>query len=636
MTAIVGLFGSHDPQIEARARRALEAMRADGSELIELFVDPDAGVALGAASDTWQVGAGLDSARLAQSERAAVVTDASLYYLQDLTRAVQASGYQTSSQSPAALILAAYSAWGDQSLQHLEGDFALIIWDRRERRLVAARDHGGTRPLFYAAYEGGLAVASRLDGIVSLPRFNAQFNPISLGDDALFLRVHMPESTAYAAIKRIQGGHRLDWRPGAAPRVERWWEVPFFVRGDGPPYEEAVQELRRLIIASVAERTKHPEGSVVWLSGGYDSPSLFAASQEGARANGGKAAEAVSIQYPPDDPGYEDDYIEATTSFWKTTPNWVDVTAIPALENPMARAKLRDEPIHHMYELWNAALAQKTRARGRRVALIGNGGDQFFSSTTVRLADHLRSGRLITLATEWREAGGGWNWRLFGREVVAPNLPNRVLAVANALRQGRALQHRLARPVAAWANRAFEHYGALEALNRATIERRPGESHASLDQSWGLRHITAERLAKLLSSIALLNGVEVRSPLFDGRVIRFASGRPLSESYSKRENKRLLRGAFKGLLPEKVLGPRPTRTGLPVRYLKRTAAAHAAWAVQEWLNGMILADLGVIDGKKFLDVAREIPSRGLTDLEQGVAVIATVQTECWLRARQGH
>jgi hypothetical protein len=127
----------------------------------------------------------------------------------------------------------------------------------------------------------------------------------------------------------------------------------------------------------------------------------------------------------------------------------------------------------------------------------------------------------------------------------------------------------------------------------------------------------------------------VRSPLFDARIIRFAAGRPLAESYSGRENKRLLRGAFRGLLPDAVLGPRLSRTGLPTRYVKRTAVAHAAWAAAECPKGMILADLAVIDGKKFLDRVAQIPSRGLSDLEEGVALVAAVQTECWLRARQG-
>jgi asparagine synthetase B (glutamine-hydrolysing) len=425
----------------------------------------------------------------------------------------------------------------------------------------------------------------------------------------------------------------LTWQQHTEPKVNRWWEIPYFVRGDGPPLDEALPELRRLIVAAVSERTKHPGGSAIWLSGGYDSPTLYAASQSAASADGSPPAKAVSVSYPKDDPGYEDDYIEAATNFWNDVPAWVDVTSISALESPLARARLRDEPFHHSYELWNAALAKATQALGRRVAIIGNGGDQFFSASTVRLVDHLRGGRLLTLAREWREAGGG-NWKAFAREVVAPILPKSARAVASSLRQGRPLQHRLARPIPSWANGTFGHMRALVDLNQTPLDRRPGESYVSVDQSWSLRHVAHERVVAALSEIAMLEGVEVRHPLFDSRVIHFAAGRPLAECYSRRENKRLLRGAFAGLLPEKLLGPRPTRTGQPLRYFKRTAAAHARFAATEWANGMILADLGVIEGRKFLARVSEIPDRGLVDLDEGVAVVATVQSECWLRARQ--
>lgn len=634
MTAIVGVFGARERDMATPARSALTAMHPLGSERVELW--HDAGAALGAVSNLWQVeGDGEHTARLAFDDHAVVVTDASLYYIADLKRALTQAGRLTASQSPAALALAAYRAWGPDALHHLEGDFALIVWDRRERRLLAGRDFSGTRPLFYAPFDGGLAIASRLDGLAALPGFDATLDLMSLGNDALFLRVQAPESTVYAAAKRLPASHRLDWREGTASKVEQWWDVPIFVRGDGPDFDEAAEELRRLTVAAVSERTRHTGGSAIWLSGGYDSPTLFAASHVAAAADATlPAARAVSLTYPPDDPGCEDDFIAATTTFWNVKTTWVDATAIPAIEAPLVRARLRDEPLYHTYELWNATLARATREQGLRIALIGNGGDQFFSSSVVRLADHFRTGRLISLAREWREAGGGKDWKLFVKAVVAPNLPPSVLAVANSLRYGRTLQHRLARLIPSWANTSFEHFDALTAMNRTSLKRRPHEGHAALEQSWSLRQVTSERIHALLTTIALMDGVEVRSPLFDGRIIQFAAGRPLAESYSRRENKRLLRGAFRGLLPETVLGPRTERTGLPVRYLKRTAVAHAQWITAECCKGMILADMGVIDGRKFLDRARAIPIRGFTDIEEGASFVATAQAEFWLRARK--
>ena len=631
MTAIVGLFGIDASDSAALARSMLAAMHTRGTERVELWHGE--GVALGAVSNAWEVGQeGPDSARVAFDDCAAVATDATLYYVGELREALARAGVSPGT-SLAAHVLAAYRAWGDRFLDQIEGDFAVIVWDLRERRLVAARDHSGTRPLFYAMSGSGLALASRLDGLTTLPSFDRAYDMLSIGNDALHLRVQIPEGTAYAAAKRLPAGHRLDWHASAAPRIARWWDVPIFHRGDGPPFAEATEELRRLIVAAVGERTAHPGGAAIWLSGGYDSSSLFAASNIAAERFGAQLAHPVSMSHPPGDAGREDELIEASTGFWHVTPTWVDVDDVPALEFPIDQARLRDEPMYHTYELSNRALAVATRAAGRRAVIVGNGGDQFFSSGVARLADHFRSGRFITLAREWREAGGGRDWRLFVRTAVLPNLPLAVLDVANELRQRRTLQHRPTRQLPAWANREFDQLPELEALNRRGLERRPGEGHAALDQSWSLRHVMGERIIAAYTGTGLLDGIDLRSPLFDARVIRFAARRPLDESYSRLENKRLLRAAFAKYLPNSVMSPRSARTGLPTRSLLRTAIEHAVWAMEECGKGMILAELDVIDGSKFLERAAVLSSRSITDVEEAAAFVACTQAECWLRAR---
>jgi asparagine synthase (glutamine-hydrolysing) len=49
----------------------------------------------------------------------------------------------------AGFILAAYQAWGRSAFRRLIGDFAIILWDQRQRALLAARDGPGQRVLFY-------------------------------------------------------------------------------------------------------------------------------------------------------------------------------------------------------------------------------------------------------------------------------------------------------------------------------------------------------------------------------------------------------------------------------------------------------------------------------------------------------
>lgn len=72
-------------------------------------------------------------------------------------------------RADAELVLRAYEAWGRDCVAHLDGDFALAIWDARHRRLFCARDRLGHKPFHYHWDGATLAFASELHPILALP-----------------------------------------------------------------------------------------------------------------------------------------------------------------------------------------------------------------------------------------------------------------------------------------------------------------------------------------------------------------------------------------------------------------------------------------------------------------------------------
>src|SRR5690606_34954919 len=102
--------------------------------------------------------------------------DASLYYIADLKRSLRGAGVSVISDAPTHLILAAYRAWGDRCVEHLEGDYAFVLWDGARRRVFAARDFHGKRPLFYATFGGRLAIGSTVTTILAHPNCPDELN----------------------------------------------------------------------------------------------------------------------------------------------------------------------------------------------------------------------------------------------------------------------------------------------------------------------------------------------------------------------------------------------------------------------------------------------------------------------------
>ncbi len=90
-------------------------------------------------------------------------------------------------------------------------------------------------------------------------------------------------------------------------------------------------------------------------------------------------------------------------------------------------------------------------------------------------------------------------------------------------------------------------------------------------------------------------GSGLRSPLYDKRVVEFACARPREERNDARETKRLLRAAMRGLLPDEVLAPRASRTGITTAYSDRRMRSEFPLLLARHGKMQMLADLGIVD-----------------------------------------
>ncbi len=630
MTTLLAVVGPSatlpDAEIRARLEESLSA-RPSTVSLARIGDD----VLLGVAVPTWDEAS---TRRIATDGRYTVVAHAAVFYRDALVSALASSGERTAvaGDSAVELILAAVRAWGWRSVDHLEGEYAFLVWDAKEGTLFAARDHSGSRALFFTRIGDGLAVASSLRLLRALPGCETAWNLVALAEDAADLDLTVASETAVAAIERLPAGHTLQWRRGGAARVSRWWEIPIFEQDSRVPFEEAAEELKRLIADAVAERCDLLRGSAVMLSGGYDSPALYAAGNwRLGDATTPAPLRSVSFSHPPGDPGREDELIAAVTARWGAIPHFISTDSVPASEPSLALARGREEPFYHTYELWNRSLALGCRAQDARIAMNGNGGDPWFSTSPVFLADLMRQGRLLAFRREWHALWRTMNWYAVFKTAVQPNLSPRALSVVTRLRGGRPLADASVKALPAWMGESMRDSPELLARRRVTYERRRGEGHSAAERTWYLRSAFAERITALGFSICQGAEVELRTPFLDARIIRFAATRPRWESNSARQNKYLLRRSMKGLVPDGVLAPRSERTGLPVTYLDRTLDAHLVEARHAFRDGMLLAKLGIGDHGKLLEEIDGFLAGRIEDRERGATLVAAVQAEWWLR-----
>lgn len=591
------------------------------------------GANLCVSRQAWEAAAGVSGqVGVLEDDGLVVAADASLYYTDDLRRALAARDMRPRGRTPSHLILAAYRAWGDECTAHLEGDYAFAVWDPAARRLFCARDFSGKRTLFYAELDGAFIIASTVAGVLAHPRCPTDLDLTVIAQTAAVLALE-PEGTCYRAVRALPDGCALTWRRGGARHLARFWHPPE-VRAHGRlRFTDAAHVLRELLVSAAAQRTMSHEPTAVYLSGGWDSTAVFGAGHAALAERADVQAGAllpVSVSYPPGDPGREDELIASVAEAWDVPVHWLDIREIPMFERDQERAAARGEPFAHPYEMWHRALARGCRAVGAHVALDGVGGDQLFQVSDVYLADLMMRGRWISLAREWRAKGlAGSGFRNFFRTAVQPALPPLALSAAARLRGGRPLVGYLERQIPEWIRPDFARTHALVERERAMSPRRNGQSCAAHETRW---YLTYPYFARIFGCVAAINAeeeVELRSPLYDQRVIEFALSRPRAERSQGRETKRLLRRAMRGLLPDAVLAPRVSRTGVTSGYFDR-AMRTGFGSLSGVFDHPALEALGIIDAAALRRNVAAYQRHGESNL--GVRLYFTLQAELWLRA----
>src|SRR5579859_6210895 len=106
----------------------------------------------------------------------------------------------------------------------MRGMFGFALWDRRQRRLVLARDRLGVKPLYYFSKQGVIAFASELRSLRELVQDPLIVDPQSVYDFFGFRYVPAP-NTFYRNVSKLLPGHFLVVEESGV-RQECYWELP--------------------------------------------------------------------------------------------------------------------------------------------------------------------------------------------------------------------------------------------------------------------------------------------------------------------------------------------------------------------------------------------------------------------------
>ncbi|ALA58866.1 asparagine synthetase B family protein [Nitrospira moscoviensis] len=449
--------------------------------------------------------------------------------------------------SDAACVAAAYRAFGTEFPARLVGDFALVLFDRRARTLLLARDPLGIRPLYYLAVKGALLFATEIKALLAGAPDAARPDRESLARAMIGTGAAADGETCFADIKSVPPGQAAIETPDSfALRV--FWDFDPAHRVHCSSLGDYAEGFRFYFEQAVARRLASTRPVAVAVSGGLDSSSILAVAHGLHQGRPGSFAPVIGLTYSPADgsPADEQAFLKALEA---CGPAIAHLPAPPPGSLHAAREVVRLVEMPLLDPLWNAthSVHAAAAARGTGTLLTGHWGDQVVGSPAY-LIDLFRRFRWTTLLghllqrVQWSvDVPPSRHLHAFFADVLRAHVPDCLVSL---------LRHVV--PTPGWQDlpRSLQRRLLLDGRNDGR-RCRSGEFeslHArSLYQE--LRSASTVRCLEWNNKIGAAYGLDVSFPFLDRDFLAFVLGIPGDILNTGGTPKGLLRTALRSSLP---------------------------------------------------------------------------------------
>lgn len=490
-----------------------------------------------------------------------VIFNGEIYNYPSLRRRLQGAGHVFQSHSDTECIVHLYEDEGPDLFSHLNGMFAVAIWDFERRRLVIGRDRLGQKPLVYRMEGDRLLFASELKSLLEVPGVPREVDPSAIDEYLTYQYVPYP-NTILRGFRKLPPGHCAVFQDGHL-QVNSYWS-PDFNAENALSESQAVDQLQETLRSSIQLRMRSDVPLGAFLSGGVDSSLVTAIMQE----NSENPIKTFSIGFPVaeyDETKYARqvaEHLGTDHHEFQVTPDAVDV--LPKLIWHF------DEPFADSSAIPTWYVSQLTREHVT-VSLTGDGGDELFAGypryRAVALAsmlDRIGPIRSLLAAPFWQ------------------NMP------APARQKSRRRQFkRFSQSLAASPLRRYLEWISIYNEERraalysdAFVEQLPDSDpveflHSAWKRAGNRDPVTAVSLADLTTYLtcdlnqkvdraSMAHSLECRQPFLDHRVVELAASMPLRHKYRRGRGKRILKKAFGHLLPDEIWTRSKMGFGVPI------------------------------------------------------------------------
>lgn len=325
---------------------------------------------------------------MSKCERYIISYNGEIYNFRELARELELGGVKLRSSGDTEVVLEAIAAWGEEALSKFDGMFALACYDRKQKKLILARDRFGVKPLYYYLSPTKLLFGSEVKALLAHRSFSAEIDCEGMAEYLTFQNF-FTERTLFKGVKMLPPGTFASISMKGEFSTNQYWDFDFGDR-DTRDIDCIIEDLDARFRAAVERQSVSDVPVGCYLSGGMDTGSIASlASQKNPNlcsfTVGFDLTSASGLEL-----GYDERDVAERLSYLNHTEQYEMVLKAGDMERCMKQLvwHLEEPRVGQSYPNFYAA---KLASRFGKVVLSGAGGDELFAGYPWRYYRAVRS-----------------------------------------------------------------------------------------------------------------------------------------------------------------------------------------------------------------------------------------------------
>lgn len=478
-----------------------------------------------------------------------IIYNGEIYNYIEIRKELQSLGVRFTTNSDTEVILESYKQWGIQCLKKFNGMFAFIIYNKVTKEIFGARDRFGVKPLYYSLQKESIYFCSEIKPLLLLGA-EVSLNTKYLGTYILESALDYEDGSLLQGISQIPAGHCFYYSQESRLSAVPWWTTDDYFINVPSSYNERVDLYKSLVEDAVSLRLRSDVLCSITLSGGMDSASIYSSIQYNLQKENFRLHERpkiFTIKYEEGSLINELDAVESLTNHFQDTFAKVNVTDKNIFHDLEKTYYFQEFPSWNLSPIAYHQVYKSIHSNGLKVLLEGHGNDEvlggYHSHINLAVSSMIRQGNISQayeasqLFSQMRNSG-----------VDQSHIPAWIVFLYNAIPSLRS--YRSSNEI-----QQYRTEGLWDTLIPIDYVATPKIERLSIFGNELMRLVTHSILPTVLrvfDRATMSSSIEMRAPFMDYRLIQFAFSSPDSDKIGGGYQKRILREAMKGILPEPI------------------------------------------------------------------------------------